>query len=71
MENYGFSNFQTSNNHLKTGLPKVPTYTHSYCSDNAVTLLNIAKSLKNQYITKMEIYLNFVCQPTSQLASLT
>ena len=35
-ENYGFPDFHTSNNHLKT----------DFCSNNAVTLLNAAKSIK-------------------------
>ena len=52
-ENYGFRIFCTSN---KQAFAKTPIIMHSYCCINAVTLLNVVKSVKIQSIV------NFITQ---------
>ena len=71
-ENAWLPDFCTSKNHPTTNCSrKKPTYMQWYCCNNAVPLLNEAKTLTFPSIPNFknfEIYLNFVCQPASQPA---
>ena len=62
--------FTPPTTNLKQTFAEIQTEMHSYCSNNAVTLLNAAKSIKNRSIMNFKI-LKFTCissisQPASQ-----
>ena len=65
-------NFTPPTTTLNRLLLKIPTEMHSYCSNNAITLLNTAKSIKIRSIMNFK-NLKFTCistisQPASQPA---
>ena len=46
--NYGFPNFHTCNNHFKT-FAENTNLLHSYCFNNAITLLNVYNLIYNEF----------------------